>query len=74
MGSNSDTLKIEYNGVSYLKFRATEMIESFNKYPKNETLRIRIVGRPNINNWMGRQSAQVFIDDYDLEVGTVSDF
>ena len=31
MGSNQDTLKIEYNGMSYLKFRAKELIEKINK-------------------------------------------
>ena len=66
MGSNQDTLKIEYNGMSYLKFRATEMIEEINKLPANEQFKITIVGRCNINEWMGRKTPQIFIDDYEI--------
>ena len=66
MGSNQDTLKIEYNGMSYLKFRATEMIEEINKLPVNEQFKITIVGRCNINEWMGRKTPQIFIDDYEI--------
>ena len=38
MGANQDTLKIEYNGMSYLKFRAKDLIEKINKYPADAQL------------------------------------
>lgn len=67
MGSNQDTLKIEYNGISYLKFRAKDLIEKINKYPADTQLCITVVGRCNINEWGGRQTPQIFIDDYEIK-------
>lgn len=67
MGSNQDTLKIEYNGMSYLKFRATELIDKIKKYPSSAQLKIAVVGRPNLNEWMGRKTPQLFIDDCEIE-------
>ena len=66
MGSNQDTLKIEYNGMSYLKFRAKELIEKINKYPADAQLSITVVGRCNLNEWGGRQTPQLFIDDCEI--------
>ena len=67
MGSNQDTVKIEYNGMSYLKFRATDLIEDLKSYPPTAQLKLIIVGRCNLNEWMGRQTPQLFIDDYEIE-------
>ena len=64
MGSNQDTLKIEYNGMSYLKFRAKELIEHIGKFP--EKMKITIVGRCNLNEWGGRKTPQIFIDDCEI--------
>ena len=66
MGSNQDTLKIEYNGMSYLKFRAKDLIEKINKYPADAQLSITVVGRCNLNEWGGRVSPQLFIDDCEI--------
>ena len=67
MGSNQDTLKIEYNGISYLKFKAGNLISEINKYPANANLELTIVGRCNISEWGGRKSPQMFIDDYEIK-------
>lgn len=67
MGSNQDTLKIEYNGISYLKFKAGNLISEINKHPANANLELTIVGRCNINEWGGRKSPQMFIDDYEIK-------
>ena len=66
MGSNQDTLKIEYNGMSYLKFRAKDLIEKINKYPADAQLSMTVVGRCNLNEWGGRISPQLFIDDCEI--------
>ena len=66
MGSNQDTLKIEYNGMSYLKFRAKDLIEKINKYPADAQLKMTVVGRCNLNEWGGRQTPQLFIDDCEI--------
>lgn len=63
MGAKKDTLKFEKNGVSYIKFHANDMI---NELQKCNEIKITIVGRANINEWMGNQSAQIFIENYEV--------
>ena len=63
MGANKDTLKIEKNGISFLKFHAKDMIEELNRC--NE-IKLNIVGKANINEWMGQQSPQIFIENYEI--------
>lgn len=64
MGSNQDTVKIEANGMPYLKFHAKEFIEELKQYTGPFVL--NIVGKPNLNEWMGRISPQIFIEDYEI--------
>lgn len=64
MGANKDTLKIEYNGIPYLKFHAKDMIEDLQNRGKTV---INIVGKANINEWMGRISPQIFIEAYEID-------
>lgn len=65
MGSNNDTVKIEYNGMSYLKFHAKELIEEMKE--QDGAFEIEIVGRANLNEWGGRITPQIFIDDYEIK-------
>lgn len=64
MGANSDTLKIEHNGIPYLKFHAKELIEELRE--KGNIATLNIVGKPNLNEWMGRTSPQMFIEAYEI--------
>lgn len=63
MGQKNDTVKIQLGDVSLIKFRATEMIDELNRC--NE-IKLSIVGKPNINEYMGRESAQIFIEGYEI--------
>lgn len=63
IGTNKDTVRFEKNGVIFIKFHASDLIEQLGKC--NE-IKISIVGKPNINEWMGNQSAQLFIEDYEV--------
>ena len=63
MGAKKDTVKIEKNGVAYMRFHANDMIERLNKC--NE-IKMNVVGRANINEWMGNQTVQIFIEDYEI--------
>lgn len=72
MGTNKDTLKIECNGVAYMKFHAKDLIEELAQYKK--TVILEVVGRPNLNNWMGNITPQIFIDDYDITEYNPLDF
>ena len=63
IGTNKDTVRFEKNGVIFIKFHASDLIEQLGKC--NE-IKISVVGKPNINEWMGDQSAQLFIEDYEV--------
>jgi single-stranded-DNA-specific exonuclease len=69
MGSNQDTVKIEANGMSYLKFHAKDLIEELKNHTGPFTL--EIVGKPNLNEWMGRVTPQMFIEDYEIKETTL---
>lgn len=63
MGKSNDTVKITYNGISYMKFKATDFIEELNNLP--EQFEMEVVGRANLNVWGGQVTPQIFIDDYE---------
>lgn len=70
IGSNSDTLKIEFNGICYIKFKAEEMISRINSIDCSK-FSLTIAGRPNVNKWGGRSQPQIFIDE--MEINLVQD-
>ena len=63
IGTNKDTVRFEKNGVIFIKFHANDLIEQLNSC--NE-IKISIVGKPNINEWMGNRSPQIMIEDYEV--------
>ena len=63
MGTNKDSVKISYNGIDYVKFKDTKFIEEISA---NRQKRLTVYGRANLNSWMGKESVQVFITDYEL--------
>ena len=65
MGANKDTVRIDYNGVSFLKFKATDFLMEMNA--QGDEFTMEIVGRCNLNEWGGRTTPQIFIDDYDIQ-------
>lgn len=69
MGKNQDTIKIEKFGIAYMKFHAKEFLEELAQF---EEIKINLVGRGNINTWMGNNTPQIFIEAYELENGRLS--
>ena len=65
MGRNKDTVKITINGISYMMFHAKRLIDDINNI-EAPFYNLTIVGRANMNEWMGTESPQIFIDDYNL--------
>lgn len=63
IGTNKDTVRFEKNNVVFIKFHATDLIE---KLQKCNEIKISVVGKPNINVWMGYESAQIMIEDYEV--------
>lgn len=69
MGRNADTIKITKNGISYMKFHAKEFIEELSKF---DEIQMEVVGRANLNCWMGNYTPQIFIENYELRDGRFS--
>lgn len=63
IGAKKDTLKIYYGGVEFIMFGAGEKIEMLKDTKGKE---IVLFGRSQINEFNGRKTIQVVIDDIDL--------
>lgn len=65
IGKNLDTLRIEKNGITYVKFRAKDLIRELKDFPGD--MDITLVGKPNLNEWGGKTTPQIFITDLEIE-------
>lgn len=68
MGKTMDTVKIEKFGISYMKFRAKDLIEELKKYPQ---MKLEVVGKANVNHWAGNTIPQIFIEDIEVTNGAL---
>ena len=70
IGKNKNTIKINYNGISFIKFFCTkkeiEDIEDANNY------NIKIIGTFEINEWNNTAYPQVLIKDYEIKGSNIS--
>ena len=69
IGKNKDTVKFEKFGITYIQFHAKQLIEDLSNL---NDIKMEIVGKANINEWMGRITPQVFIEGYEISDGTYS--
>ena len=63
IGTNRDTVKFTKNGITYIKFKANELIDELSGM---KDIIMKIVGRCNINEWNGTKNPQIIIDDYEI--------
>lgn len=63
MGANKDSMKISYNGIDYVRFKDTDFVEEITN---NRMKKLNVYGRVNRNEFNGKVSYQIFIDDYEL--------
>ena len=61
-------VKIVKFGIAYMKFHAKQMLEDLAKY---DVIKMEVVGRANLNEWMGQYTPQIFISNYQVEDGTL---
>lgn len=71
MGKNKDTVKIVKNGIAYMKFFAKDMIQELQQY---NDIRMEVVGRANLNHWMGTVTPQIYIEQYEIKEDRLIDF
>lgn len=69
IGKNKDTVKFEKFGITYIQFHAKQLIEDLANF---SDIKMEVVGRANINEWMGRETPQIFIEGYEVSDGTYS--
>ena len=72
MGKNQDTIKINYNGVAYMFFRAEEFITALATAP--DIFLLTVIGRANLNEYMGSVTPQLMVDSWDIKPYTIFDF
>lgn len=64
---STNTIKISLtNGVSIMKFNADEELCDKLTTNNNGYIEMDIVGKCNKNEWMGNETAQVFIEDFNI--------
>lgn len=64
MGANKDSMKISYNGIDYVRFKDEDFVE---RVLSDRMKKLTVYGRANLNEWQGKKSIQLFIDDYELK-------
>ena len=67
IGKDKTTIKIEKFGITYLKFHAKKLIEELEQL--NE-IKMELIGKTNVNEFAGRITPQIFIEDYEVQDGT----
>lgn len=73
IGSKKDTVKFVFNGMTYMIFKAQNIIDEIDSF-NGDTLNITCAGRANINTWGGRTIPQIYIDEIELKESSIYDF
>lgn len=63
MGRTADTIKFTYNGVEYIQFRAKDLLKVIDG---KDEITITVMGRASINRFMGKETPQLIISDYNI--------
>ena len=63
MGKDKNSLKINNGEISFVSFNARKTIDELTENPEGTYL---IVGRPQLNEYMGNVSVQIMIDDISI--------
>jgi uncharacterized protein YlzI (FlbEa/FlbD family) len=72
IGKNSDTMKFTFNGITYIKFKAKDLISEISNY--SNKISICAAGKANMNYWGGRSVPQVLLDEIEIRETTEFDF
>ena len=65
MGANQDTVRIDIDGIPYIKFHAKDLIQELKA--QTNPFAMEIVCKPNLNEWMGRVTPQMIIEDCEIK-------
>ena len=65
-GKNNDTVRFTKFGITYIKFFAKDMIEELAEF---DDIKLEVIGKVNVNCWMGKTSPQIMIESYEIRNG-----
>lgn len=65
IGAKRNTVRINYKGISFIKFRAAELAEEIDNM--SGLAEVTLIGRSQINEFMGKRSVQIIIDNIKFE-------
>lgn len=64
-GKNKDTLKFNYHGVDFIKFKLNQKeCNNIKNIPEGSGVSFTILGTADMNEYQGRQTPQIKIEDY----------
>lgn len=63
VGSKNNTIRFSKNGVNYIKFFATDLIEEMSKY---DEVKLNIIGEMSINEWNGVYTPQIIVKEVEV--------
>ena len=70
IGKKQDTLKIFLNGIEFIKFRCKDLVDKIQE-ASSHLYNVKFVGRAQINEWNGKKTPQIMIDDIEIEPVTI---
>lgn len=73
MGARSDTMKVEFNRMTYLFFKASDAINEFHN-TDGDTIKLNIAGRASLNHFRGTTTPQIIVDQYEIKPVSIYDF
>lgn len=66
VGKKQNTLSFNVGGVGFVKFGAEEIIAKMQENPST-MYKFTLVGRAQINEWQGKKTPQIMVDEIDVE-------
>ena len=66
IGKKQDTMRINLNGVAFLKFNASDIRNKIQENPSH-LYEMVIVGRAQVNEWNNKFTPQIMVDEADIE-------
>ena len=67
MGEGKNTIKIETDEVDFIRFKSNE--EMYSNIDWKDEVVLNIVGRASINEYNGKLTGQIFVDEWEAEDG-----
>lgn len=64
IGKNKNVIKFLFNDIEFIKFKSSE--DEYKNIVKKNINSMNIIGRCSLNEWQGKITPQIFIEDYEV--------